>query len=135
MPIRIDLYTKAILTVIAGCLLTLCFRTLQQPPPVAAQGNALRVVIAGFDGTELQGGLPVQIRSASEDTIIPVTFTLGGRNGNRASIPVHIDNDQRSSIPVHVDNEFLATDVTRVSGRNIGKDGIPVIASTTRTQN
>ena len=135
MPIRIDLYTKAVLTVIAGCLLALCFRTLQQPPPVAAQGNALRVVIAGFDGTELQGGLPVQIRSASENTIIPVTFTLGGRSGQRASIPVHIDNDQRSSIPVHVDNEIMPTDVVRISGRNIGKDGIPVIASTTRTQN
>jgi hypothetical protein len=135
MPIRIDLYTKAILTVIAGCLLILCFRTLQQPPPVAAQGNALRVVIAGFDGTELQGGLPVQIRSASENTIIPVTFSFGGRAGQRGSIPVHIDNDQQSVIPVHVDNEVLPANVTQVSGRNIGKDGIPVIASTTRTPN
>jgi hypothetical protein len=130
MP-TIDFYTKAVLTVIAGCLLTLCFRTLQQPPPVAAQGAALRVVIAGFDGTDLKDGLPVQILSASENTILPVTFIGGGRG--RASLPVHIDNDR--SIPVHVDNDILPANVTQVAGRNISRDGVPVIAATTRTAN
>lgn len=77
----------------------------------------------------------MQIRSASENTIVPVTLSFGGRAGQRVSIPVHVDNDQQSVIPVHVDNEVLPANVTQVSGRNIGKDGIPVIASTTRTQN
>ncbi len=132
MP-TIDLYTKAMLTVIAGCLLALCFHTLQQPPAVAAQGAAMRVVIAGFDGTELKVGLPVHILSASENTILPVTFVAGGRGNGRNSVPVHIENER--SISVHVDNEIVPTNVTQVAGRNIGKDGVPVIANTTRTQN
>ncbi len=132
MP-TIDLYTKAMLTVIAACLLVLCFHMLQQPPAVAAQGAAMRVVIAGFDGTDLKDGLPVQILSAGENTILPVTFVAGGRGNGRATLPVHIENER--SISVHVDNEIVPTNVAQVAGRNISRDGVPVIASTTRTQN
>ena len=126
MSIRIDLYTKAVLTVIAVCLITLCLRTLQQPPTVAAQGNALRVVIAGFDATDLQGGLPVKLLSAGENTVVPVSVVGGGRNGQNA-LPVQIQNDPQSSVLVHVDNEILPANVTQVAGRNITRDGVPTV--------
>lgn len=44
---KIDLYTKSILSVIAACLLWLCFGALT--PTASAQASAQKVVVVGWD--------------------------------------------------------------------------------------
>jgi hypothetical protein len=46
---RIDLYTKTILTVIAACMVYLCFGRPPAVPAVQAQTQPTRVVIAGWE--------------------------------------------------------------------------------------
>lgn len=62
---RVDLYTKTVLTVIAGALVWLCF--LQMTPAVHAQNPvaAQRVVITGFESDSAYG-LPVTLVSVAQ---------------------------------------------------------------------
>jgi len=67
---RVDNYTRGVLTVIALCLLYLCVR--QAAPPVSAQDAPTRVVITGIAldkgaGTTLpvRIGDPVEIRTST----------------------------------------------------------------------
>jgi hypothetical protein len=48
--VRIDLYTKAILTVIAGCLMWLCLGTSGVLTSLQAQSGSNRVILAGWAG-------------------------------------------------------------------------------------
>jgi hypothetical protein len=82
-----DLYTKAILTVIALCLVWMCLNGLT--PPVGAQGNAgaappTPVVLVDSRGVPVltAQGLPVNLGSAT----VPVLV----RN---QTVPVQVDND------------------------------------------
>ena len=45
---KIDLYTKAVLTIIAGCLLYLSFGRPAIAPTVQAQAEPTRVIVAGW---------------------------------------------------------------------------------------
>ena len=62
---RIDLYTKAVLTGILGCLMWLCIALTPVGTPVQAQLGPTQVVLAGFQvGTTTHGfdrGLPVMV--------------------------------------------------------------------------
>ncbi len=82
---RSDLYTKAVLTVIAVCLVVLCAQSLRAPIPVYAQGTAAagqKVIIAGFDPQALKsGGVPVWL--AGGNGSIPVVIT-----GGNTAVPV-----------------------------------------------
>jgi hypothetical protein len=76
---RIDIYTKAVLTVIAGALIWLCVQNSLSPQVVSAsrvigqQVSESRVIISGFQISEGGGsqtvqrldgnGLPVTIKS------------------------------------------------------------------------
>jgi len=81
--IRSDLYTKAVLTVIAGCLILLCTQSLRSPVPAYAQSGAAgqRVVIAGFDAAAMKAGMPVWL--AGGNGSIPVVIT-----GGNTAVPV-----------------------------------------------
>lgn len=70
--IRSDIYTKAVLTVIAICLMILCTQSLRAPIPVHAQAGAQKVIIQGFDPQALKsGGVPVWLLGGN--TAVPVT--------------------------------------------------------------
>jgi len=82
--IRSDFYTRAVLTVIAVCLVILCTQSLRAPIPVYAQTGAAgqKVIIAGFDPAALKsGGIPVWL--AGGNGSIPVMIT-----GGNTAVPV-----------------------------------------------
>ena len=112
---RIDLYTKTMLTVIAACLVALCFRTFVDPPKVSAQQDALRVVIAGVDPSGLAGGVPVNL----------VAGSLSGRN----PLPVNVMNQL---VPVTVigagpeGKSMLPVNVSQTGGQPVPESGILV---------
>jgi hypothetical protein len=55
---KVDLYTKCVLTIIAGALLGLCIENAVHPQRVAAD-TIQRVVIAGVDILSTPAGFPV----------------------------------------------------------------------------
>lgn len=94
---RLDLYTKAVLTVIACCLLYLC--VVSRPQIVRAEGQEhvlidglsqganLPVLIAGVSGDSYHPfEVPVTIRSASQN--VPVSVMDVGEQGFHGAIPV-----------------------------------------------
>jgi hypothetical protein len=122
---RIDFYTKSVLTVIALSLVFLCGRSVIAPPSVGAQNpQALRVVIAGVDPDGVRDGLPVTIIAGpraipvtlSTDATVPVVIRGAGPN---ATLPVPVDVVRRDPLPV---------DISRVAGQAVGKEGIPTHA-------
>lgn len=129
---RIDLYSRCVLTVIAACLLVIAGKMLQNPPAVAAQNEGLRVVISGFDSTTLKRGLPVNILGAGESAAVPITLAGGGADG-KGSIPVHIADP---IVPVGVVGGGregrlpVPMNVTQVGSRDISAAGVPVISGT-----
>ena len=58
---RVDVYSKAVLSVIAACLLWLCAERQIWPPVVKADGIQ-SVFIVGV-GTAMRGVLPVEIKN------------------------------------------------------------------------
>jgi hypothetical protein len=95
---RLDLYTKAILTVIACCLLYLCF--VSRPQIVHAQGGQQHVII---DGADREALLQVVISGVREDTYHPFAFPVIAAEHN--------------PIPV---------DITTIGGQGIASGSIPV---------
>jgi hypothetical protein len=78
---RIDLYTKSVLSIIAACLVWLCFGALT--PTASAQASAQRVVVAGWDrpiqvvvvdgnGTPLIGNQGLRVNFGAQP--VPVSF-------------------------------------------------------------
>jgi hypothetical protein len=131
---RIDLYTKFILTIIAICLVVLSVRSLQDPPRVAAQPplEALRVTIAGFDMSGLGNGVPVNITGIGDQGAIPVTLGGGGPDGKTA-VPVNVINPV---VPVAVTGAGqdgsgpVAVNIVQVSSRQLGNAGVPITPNT-----
>jgi hypothetical protein len=77
---RVDLYTKTVLTGILGCLLWLCVALTPIGTPVQAQLAPTQVVLAGYQvgGSlrSLEGGLPVVMVSGHPSAAVqppPVT--------------------------------------------------------------
>ena len=72
---KIDVYTKAVLTGILGCLLWLCAMHTSVATPVQAQLGPTPVLIAGYTvagGTQaLERGLPVRLLSGTETASTP----------------------------------------------------------------
>jgi hypothetical protein len=93
--VRIDLYTKVVLTVIAVCLVWLCLGgVLRATTPLQAQGRELvEVRIRGIE------------RGASE-----AWDPLGIAAGD--TLPVEVMNE--SALPVNVTNDLLPVDVKNV---------------------
>jgi hypothetical protein len=102
---KIDLYTKTVLTVIAACLLVLCVRPFLQPTTVSAQAPT-RVTIMGIDATnpQLRKGIPVDL------------FGLEAK-----SLPVSVVGT--NPVPVNI---------TYVGGEAVGKQGLPVVSSSAK---
>ncbi len=124
---KVDLYTKCVLTVIAACLVILVF---ENPQPVRAQDpNAgLRVVISGFDPTNLPGGIPVNIKG---NAAIPVTLAGGGADG-KGAIPVHINDQQVPVAVVGGGREGrlpVAINLTQLAGTDLSAAGVPVVSA------
>lgn len=93
---KIDAYTKVILTLIAVALVVLAVRSLQNPPVVSAQQGVQHVIIDGLDvgGNLLRSsgfGLPVHDETPS---IISKPVVIKG---------IDIDVTQRvSGLPVYL---------------------------------
>lgn len=88
---RVDLYTKAILTVIACCLLYLCF--VSRPQSVHAQVGEHVIVDNQY--------LPVSLVGVNQDSYHPfyVPVTIAGRNVPVAIVAVG-DESISSAVPV-----------------------------------
>ena len=77
---RIDLYTKTVLTVIAGALLMLCVQNTVSPRRVLAQGIQ-RVMIVGAAG--------------EYPPVFPLRVTLVSSDGSPISVlPVYVSNSK-----------------------------------------
>jgi hypothetical protein len=131
---KIDLYTKIVLSVIAAALVTLCVRSLQEPAQVLAQ-SPTRVVIAGIDGQsqQLQRGLPVYLYASNPQQPLSVNLSqvAGGQmqsvpvtvvgTGSNVLVPVRLTGagqDGKSAVPVNM---------VQVGGKTIDESGIPVV--------
>jgi hypothetical protein len=68
---KIDLYIKSVLTVIAAALLWLGFQNAFNPKPVSAQ-DRVRVVISGVDAN-VSSSLPVQLVGGTKYKLLDVT--------------------------------------------------------------
>ena len=93
--VRIDLYTKVVLTVIAVCLVWICLGgVLRTAPPLQAAG---------------QGLVDVRIRGIQRDASEawdPVDITAGD------TLPVEVQN--QNAVPVEILNELVPVDVKNV---------------------
>lgn len=85
-----DVYTKAVLSIIAICLIWLC--VAQAAPVVSAQADAQKVVVVGWDRP-----LPVVIVDEKGSPLVSVQG-LRVNLGNRP-LPVTLDNQ---SVPVAI---------------------------------
>jgi hypothetical protein len=102
---KIDLYTKSVLSVIAACLVWLCFGALT--PTASAQANAQKVIVAGWDrpiqvvlvdgnGMPLVGNQGLRVNFGAQP--VPVSFgaqPLPVTFGNQP-LPVAVTAIQRS---------------------------------------
>jgi hypothetical protein len=93
--VRIDLYTKVVLTVIAVCLVWICLGgVLRTATPLQAQGRGfVDVRIRGIERDRAEAWDPVGI--AAGDTL-----------------PVEVMNDQ--AVPVQIRNALVPVDVRNV---------------------
>ena len=129
---KIDRYTKIILTIIALALVTLSARWLEEPTQVLAQGPT-RVVIAGIEGQQLQRGLPVYLYASNPQQPLSVNLSqlAGGQaqslpvtvvgTGTNVLVPVKLTvagQEGKSAVPVNV---------VQVAGTAIDQAGIPVV--------
>ena len=99
---RVDNYTRGVLTVIALCLLYLCAR--QAAPPVAAQGAPTNVVITGIalekgGGAILPVGLVGEMRARSDGgftatPVQPVQVRISDPVEIRTTTPLKVEADQ-----------------------------------------
>jgi hypothetical protein len=126
---KVDLYTKSILTIIAACLIALSVHPLLHPPAVMAQ-PVNRVVIAGIDtqNPQLKDGLPIYLYSSNPQQSTKVNLvTLGGLT----SMPVNVVGGS-TAVPVRVVGAGdtgqlpLPINVVQVAGKTIEQDGVPV---------
>ena len=79
-PMKIDLYTKSVLTIIAACLIALSVHSLFQPSAVMAQ-QVSRVIIAGIDTQQqqLRQGVPIYLYSSNPQLATNVNLVSAGR--------------------------------------------------------
>jgi len=126
LAMKPDLYTKSVLTVIAGSLLWLCVQNAVHPPTVSAQG-AQRVIIAGVDDgavrnlfASLPSGFPVTVGAP-----LPVDILGPLRSQHLGSLPVRVENRQfNEAVPVSVSNSVLpVTGSVSVNGGLVAIDG------------
>lgn len=125
--IKIDLYTKFVLTIIAGCLLWICVRDSE--PVVSAQSGTQRVVIAGVDE---RVKLPISLkeielhvrRGGFDETIntLPISITEihlkdpWGSSNSIDSLPISVgktgnNSDRKFPVSVSLDRINLQPDV------------------------
>jgi hypothetical protein len=106
---RVDLYTKIVLTVIAGCLMWMCVQGVP-PASLQAQTAVQPVVITGLEkGVR---GLPVQLvtdAGAPLATAEGVRVTIGNRAGQ--TIPVGVTSISRG---VDAPWDSVQVEVTKV---------------------
>jgi len=76
---KIDLYTKTVLTGILGCLFWLCAVLTPISTPVQAQFGPTSVIIAGYSAT---GGVQGMDRG------LPVTVLSGGATASSPALPL-----------------------------------------------
>lgn len=104
---RIDLYTKVVLTGILGCLLWLCATATPLGTPVQAQLGPTPVIVAGYQagGTvkALDGGLPVLVLQGKNalGAAAPTTAT--------PSAAAPLVSAPRPSAPAQASNRCQAT--------------------------
>jgi hypothetical protein len=103
---KIDAYTKLVLTVIAGCLIWICVN--YSTPGAAAQADPnqpMRVVIVDETGRSLASSNGLRVISGSEswpvvvNKIVPVALTAIDRHGSWQSIPVDIMKTPPTPMP------------------------------------
>jgi hypothetical protein len=110
---RIDSYTRVVLSVIALALVWLCFQSTATP--VGAQSQAQRVVIVGWekplrsvpmmlvnqDGNPVLDGDSLRVVVANhEGQAVPIEISSIGRGSGRwESLPVDVMKDPGSRLP------------------------------------
>jgi hypothetical protein len=76
---RFDLYTKAILTIIAGCLLWMCLRDTTLSTTVQAR-EIQKVIIVGWEPPLVNRGMPgVPVYLTNTAGVVPVQIQSVGR--------------------------------------------------------
>ncbi|MEW6271118.1 MAG: hypothetical protein AB1689_17690 [Thermodesulfobacteriota bacterium] len=100
----VDLYTKSVLTVIAGSLAWLCFTQGTRPATAQTQtGGLQRVVIAGFaTASGIAPMIPVAISDVRTGNVLPVSIM--GLGGAAQPLPVSIQaiEARSGSVPVTI---------------------------------
>jgi hypothetical protein len=115
---RTDLYTKLVLTVIAFCLVWICFRDVNLSTPVEAQPRPQEVVISGV--RTRSGFLPVSIRQSEQ---LPVTISSVSPQLTQLPVSINGVNLQNQQLPVSIEN----------IGRGLGQNGEAVPVRAVRT--
>jgi hypothetical protein len=75
---KLDLYTKIILTIIAGCLVWICVKDIAFSNPVHAQ-QVQRVFITGYNSELNSLGFPVRITRSEGSLSVLVTGIARGK--------------------------------------------------------
>lgn len=110
---KIDLYTKSILGVIAACLIWICFGTLT--PAASAQASAQRVIVAGWDR-------PIHVVLVDGNGA-PLAGNQGLRVNFGTPVPVTFGNQP---LPVTFGSQILPVALTAIQQRAESWQPIPV---------
>ena len=116
----VDRYTKAVLTVIAGCLLWLCLMSVGRPveaqrlaavPPQMVPAQAQPVVIVGWGEMSTKGEVTLSLRRRADGTQVTDTALPVAINRDGPPLPVTVN----SAIKLAYTNEApLAVGVTAI---------------------
>lgn len=91
---RPDLYTKVVLTVIAGCLVWLCIQPAVAPIAVRAQNSngsdrPQKVTVVGWEVQASQAGLPVVIHGQAPEAG-PLRVDVAASSLKQGAVPVNL---------------------------------------------
>jgi hypothetical protein len=128
---RIDLYTKLVLTGILGCLLWLCATVSPVATPVHAQLGPTPVIVAGYqaNGTvkALEGGLPVVIVQAGS-----ARATAAPASNSDTAVAVPLVSPAAASAPAQVSSRCQATTKKGTQCSSDGQGGQPLLLAAWR---
>jgi len=127
----VDRYTKAVLTIIAGCVLWLC--AIGTPAGVAAQqipylqgsGAAVPVVVVGTGTMRRDGSVTIAFRNDRTDPTLPVTLPYSAAS----PLPVALPYTPGNPLPAHLTYTTDAPLPVEVSSVRTGTSWSPLRVS------
>jgi hypothetical protein len=128
----VDRYTKAVLTIIAGCLLWLCaigtpvgVSAQRQIPFLQGDGGALPVVVVGTGTMRRDGSVTVAFRNDRTDPTLPVTLPYSASS----PLPVALPYTPANPMPAHLTYTADAPLPVEVSSVRTGTSWSPLRVS------